>query len=150
MKKATKGTLVKAAAAGTAVAAAGAASAYYFYGAKDAKKHRKQAAAWMVKAEKEIKDQAGKLKAAALNEKNYKQIVGAVSKKYQALQKLDKKDVASFVKGLEAEWKGMKSAAAKSSAPAKKAVKKVVATAKKDVKKIVKKAAAKKAAPKKK
>ncbi len=133
MKKAVKRNLGVAAAAAAAGVAAAGAGAYYFYASKDAKKHRKVAAAWMLKAEKEIKSQAGKLKDAAMNEKNYKQIVQTVSKKYQQANKVGGAELASFVKNLNGEWKKMK----KQAPAAKKAVTKAV-------QKVAKKAAAKK------
>lgn len=133
MKKGVTGAAIGAAAVGAAAAG------YYFYGSKNAAKHRKTAAKWAVKAEKEIQMQAKKLKAAAMNEKNYKQIVQTVAKKYQGIQKLSAKDVSAFVKGFEGGWKKMGATAKKSAAPAKKAVKKAVKKVAKAVKKVTKK-----------
>ncbi len=115
---------------GVAAAAAGAlGAAYYFYGTKGAAKHRKNAKAWMVKAEKEILTKAKKLQAATLNEKNYHAIVSAVSAKYQQLSKIDKKDVENFKKTLKSAWKELKKM--KTATHAKRTVKKAPSKAKK-------------------
>ncbi len=117
--------------AGATAATAGAlGAAYYFFGAKGAKKHRKEAVVWMTKAEKEIMAEAKKLKNATFNEKNYKKIVATVAAKYKALPKIDQKDVAHFHKALTSAWKELKNVEKKLS-PVKKAAKKTVHAAKK-------------------
>jgi hypothetical protein len=90
MKKGTSKAKSLLGAAATVAGVVAGAGAYYFYGSKDAKKHRHQVASWMKKAEKEIVTEVKKLKENAFNEKNVKSIVATVSKKYEALQKIDK------------------------------------------------------------
>jgi len=101
MKKTTKlGTV-----AGLAALAAG---AYYFYYSKNAKKHRAAVKGWMEKAEKEIIEEALKLKDAALNEENYKAIVSTVTEKYRVLQKLGTREAEDFRDALQKAWKTLK------------------------------------------
>jgi predicted DNA-binding protein (UPF0278 family) len=123
-----------------AVAAGAAAGAYYFYGSKEAKKHRQHMASWMQKAEKEIVTEVKKLKNTALSEKNVKAIIATVSKKYEQVQKLDKKDVAEFARVVGGAWKDVAAELKKEAGAAKKTVKKVVAKGTKVAKKTVKKA----------
>lgn len=133
MKKSGAKKVAGGVALGAAAGVAGAGAAYYFLGSKDAKKHQKAAKAWMVKAQKEIMAEAKKLKVVATDKKNYDKIVKVVSEKYKKAQKLDAKDVAGFVKGIQSDWQKMSKMA---KAPTKKVVKKAV---QKVVKKVAKK-----------
>ncbi len=106
--KGTKGTKLAMAGAAAAAAAAGAAGVYYFYISKDAKKHRKEAVKWMVKAEREVITEAKKLTDAAFTEANYRAIIAAVLGKYQRLVDVDRTDIEAFRKFLMGAWKEIK------------------------------------------
>lgn len=100
MEKKTKIGIVSA----TVAAVGAAAGAYYFYGSKDAKKHRVEAAAWMKKAEKEIITQAKRLKEEMFTRENYEKIVSQVSAKYREMKDVGKDEVDDFVESLNDAW----------------------------------------------
>ena len=82
---------------GLATAAVG---AYYFYYSKSAHKNRAIAKAWMEKAEDEIMTEVRKIRDIAPDEKDFKNIVVAVSSKYQKLRKLESREVKAFTAAL--------------------------------------------------
>lgn len=90
---------------GVATAAA-AATGYYFFGAKDAKKHRRKAVLW---AEKLKRDVVGKAKGlASINQASIKKIVKEVSQAYHKLGTIDKKDLQGAIGELEHHWREIK------------------------------------------
>lgn len=97
-------SIVKELALGVGVAAI-VAGTYFLYGASDAPKNRRKVKAWMFRAKGEILEQLENL--SEVSEDAYYKIVEKVSKKYQALKKLDKKDVAEFVDELKDHWKNI-------------------------------------------
>lgn len=128
-----------------AAAAAGAAAAgYYFYASEDAPKHRRIAAKWANDLKKDVMKEAKKLK--AMDQKALHAIIAMASKKYEAIQKIDNKDIAKAVKELKANWQHLAVEMQKAVKKAKKVAKKVAPkkAAKKSVKKVAKKAAKKK------
>ena len=91
--------------AGLAAMAAAAAGAYFLYGAPDSSKNRKKVKAWTLKAKGEVLERLEKMK--DVNEQVYHKAIDEVSKKYEALKSIDKKDVQEFVKELKKHWKGI-------------------------------------------
>ncbi|HBV01579.1 MAG TPA: hypothetical protein DEF00_04325 [Candidatus Taylorbacteria bacterium] len=91
--------------AGLAAAVAG---AYYFYYSKSAYRNRAIAKAWMEKAEDEIMTEVRKIKNAMPNGKDFKNIVAAVSSKYERLRKLENREVKAFTKALSSSWTRIK------------------------------------------
>ncbi|MSU54345.1 MAG: hypothetical protein EXS48_00695 [Candidatus Staskawiczbacteria bacterium] len=91
--------------AGLVAVAAAAAGAYFLYGSKNAKQNRKQVKAWTLKAKGEVLEKLEKLK--DINEDIYQKVVNEVSKKYQAVKSIDKKDVLEFAKELHSHWKSI-------------------------------------------
>ena len=92
-----------AAAAGIAAAAAAAAAgAYWLYGAKDAKKHRKLAKSWMLKARAEVMDAVEKLQ--DIDKETYMQIVGEVAKRYGAAAGAGTAEAKRLMRDLKSGW----------------------------------------------
>ncbi len=90
-------------AAGLVTAAA--AGAYFLYGSKNAKKYRSNVKSWMFKAKGEILSELEKLE--NVSEEQYHAIVTAVTKKYETLSGIDKKDVALFLADIKKQWKAI-------------------------------------------
>ena len=97
-------SIVKGVAVGAALAAA-AAGTYFLYGSKNAAKNRKKVKAWTLMAKGEILEQIENL--SEVNEEIYHKVIKEVSDKYQALKKLDRKDVMEFVDELKSHWRGI-------------------------------------------
>jgi hypothetical protein len=142
----TNGNITKKQAAGlgalaaTAVTAGATAVGYYFYASKDAVKHRKIAAKWASSLKDDVIKQARKMK--AFDKKMLTAVITEASKKYAAMNAIDKKDVAQAVKELRANWQNV---AAEIQRGAKKTAKIVNKTAHKMVKQTVKKTVTKRA-----
>src|SRR3989338_6365228 len=102
-----KNNLAKEVLVGTGLVAvvAAAAGAYFLYGSKNAKQHRKQVKSWTLKAKGEVLEKLEKLK--EVNEEIYHKVVNEVSKKYQAVKSIDKKDVEELVRELKSHWKSI-------------------------------------------
>ena len=142
-----KNTISKEQAAGlgalaATVATAGAAAVgYYFYASKDAAKHRKVAAKWAVNLKNDVVKQARKIK--AFDQKMLAAVIAEAGKKYEAIQSIDKKELAKAVKELKTNWQHLaaelQKGAKKTVASAKKSATKTVKTVKKAVKTATKK-----------
>ncbi len=104
----------------TAIAAAG----YYFYTSKDAKKHRKIAAAWANKFKGDVMRQAKKLK--NVDQKTLQTIVNNVASTYHGAKNMDRKEVERAARELKNNWQHVMKEAGKSVSSAKKSVNKVV------------------------
>ena len=124
---------VGAAAGVAAAAAAAAAGAYWLYGAKDAKKHRKLAKSWMLKARAEMMDLVEK--AQDIDKETYMQLAGEVAKRYSAVAGVTTAESKRLVQDLKAGWAYLQSQ--------KKPIAKRAAAVKKSVKKAAKKASKK-------
>ncbi|OGZ68781.1 MAG: hypothetical protein A3D44_02180 [Candidatus Staskawiczbacteria bacterium RIFCSPHIGHO2_02_FULL_42_22] len=91
--------------AGIAAAVAAAAGVYFLYGSKNAAKNRKMVKGWMLKAKGEVLEKLENVK--EVNEEIYHKIIDQVSKKYQAMKSVDRKDIAEFVRELKSHWQGL-------------------------------------------
>lgn len=98
LKKAAEG-------AGIALAVAALAGAYFIYGPNGAK-HKRTVKSWALKARAEALEKLEKLK--KISEKDYHKIVDEISKKYQKLPSIDKKELASMRQELKGYWKEIK------------------------------------------
>ncbi|MGH7141244.1 MAG: hypothetical protein ACREGH_01240 [Minisyncoccia bacterium] len=115
--------------AGVGAALAAAAGAYWLYGAKDAKRHRKLAKSWMLKARAEVMEQVEKV--GNLNRQQYMDMVDKVVAGYSAAKGASEPELAKLTRDLRSAWahmnagvsKGTK-AAVKSGRSKKKAAKK--------------------------
>ena len=123
---------------GLTAAAVGAAGAYFFYGAKEAKKNRKKAKSWMLKAKAEVLE--GLEKASEMTEEQYDELIQGVATTYSKLKDASKADIRDFRKEMLNQWKEIAKVA-------KPKVKK--ATTKRTVKKSTVKKSTKKATKKK-
>jgi hypothetical protein len=123
-----------AAAAGVAAAAAAAAAgAYWLYGAKDAKKHRKLAKSWMLKARAEMMELVER--AQDIDKETYMQLAGEVAKRYSAVAGVTAAESKKLIQDLKAGWAYLQSQ--------KKPAARRVAAVKKSAKKAAKKASKK-------
>ena len=118
-----------AAAAGVTVAAAAAAAAgaYWLYGAKDAKKHRKLAKSWMLKARAEMMDLVEK--AQDIDKDTYMQLASEVAKRYAGVAGVTAAESKRLVQDLKAGWaylQAQKKPAAQRATAIKKSAKKAV------------------------
>lgn len=146
---------------GLGAAAVAAAGAYFLYGSKSAAKNRKAVKSWALMAKGEVLEKLEE--AQQMSQKEYEDVVKAVSAAYAGAKNASKKDIIEFTKEMKDHWKSIEKAAAPLKKDTKKAtavVKKEVKSAAKDVKTAaksvvavaktaVKKAPAKKAAAKK-
>lgn len=89
---------------GLGVAAASAAG-YYFFGSKNAKKNRAQAAVWANKLKKDVVARAKKLK--VMDEKAMKKVVTEASRAYAAMKSVDKRELKKAVKELHDNWQAV-------------------------------------------
>jgi len=89
---------------GLGLAAAAGAAGYYFYGAKDAAKHRAKTAKWAKGFEADVMKHVKKAK--NMDEKAYRAIVAEVSKAYETVKGVDKKDLARAEAGKRSSEKG--------------------------------------------
>lgn len=128
-----------------ALTAATAAGVYFLYGSKDAKKNRKKAEDWAMKAKGEVLGQITKAK--SLKEEDYKRMVDTVTNKYKKLKTTKNKDVEALAREMKAQWKQINKQAAKKMTTVKKVAKKTAKKVgvKKAAKKAPKKAAKRKA-----
>lgn len=109
---------------GLAALAAAAAGTYFLYGSKNAGKNRKRVKAWTLKAKGEVLEKLENLK--VVDEEIYRKIVKDVAARYQALKKIDTKDVLAFATELNNHWKEIaKKAGTSARRAAKKTSKKV-------------------------
>lgn len=101
MERSTKTAVGITSAALASMAAAGAA---YLYLGKNAPQRRQKLAAWMREAEKEIVEEAMKLKNAAFSEENYQRIIDVVTEKYRRAQQLDPQNIVDFISMMRENW----------------------------------------------
>lgn len=134
MAKKENNAPIAAAAGVAAAAAAAAAGAYWLYGAKDAKKHRKLARSWMLKARAEMMDLVEK--AQDIDRDTYMQLAGKVAKRYGAAAGVTAAESKKLVNDLKAGWAYMQA----QKGPATRRAKAVKKSVKKAVKKVAKKA----------
>lgn len=127
---------------GLSAVAVAAAGAYFLYGSKSAPKNRKAVKSWALKAKAEVLEKLED--AQEMSQKEYEDIVKAVSGAYVGAKNASKKDIVEFTSEMKDHWKSIEKAAA----PMKKAAKKEVKTAVKKVEAVAKKVT--KTAPKKK
>jgi hypothetical protein len=103
----------------TAVAGAALAGAYFLYGAQNAKKNRKVAKAWMLRAKADALEKIEKLQ--SMDEKDYQAILDSVRTRYSKAKDVTGTELDELIKELRGHWKdiskGIKS-------PAKKVAKK--------------------------
>lgn len=95
-------------AAGVAALAGALGCCYYLYGPKGAK-HRHQVKGWALKMKGEILNELENLK--ELNEKKYHEVVEKAAKHYEAVKKVNKKELAAVTKELKSHWKHYKARA---------------------------------------
>lgn len=91
-------------------AAAVAAGAYWLYGAEGAKKHRKMARSWMLKARAEIVDaiETAVEKAGKLDKETYSNIVDGVLKRYAEVAGVTEDEMKVMSKDMQNAWSHMK------------------------------------------
>lgn len=124
---------------GLTTAAVAAASAYFMYGSKGAAKNRKAVKSWALKAKAEVLEKLED--AQEMTQKEYDEVVKAVSGAYVGAKNASKKDIIEFSKEMKDHWKAIEKAAAPMKKAAVKTVKKATAVpAVKKVAKVAKKA----------
>jgi predicted RNA methylase len=137
--------------AGVLAAAAAAGAGYYFYGADNAKKHRKSASTWAKGMKNDVVREAKKLK--KVDQKAMAAIIDKAAGAYQGVRSVDAADLRAAAQELKKNWREVQreigSAATGMKRRASGAAKAVKKATKAGTKKAVKKAAPKKAAPKK-
>ena len=125
---------ILAGAAGAAAAAAG----YYFYAHKNAKKNRVAAAKWATDFKDDVVKQAGQIK--NLDRAALVGIVDGVTKAYEGVRSLDRKDVLKAAAELKDNWQKLREELNQSGKAAgreaKKAVEENAAAMKKTAKKV--------------
>lgn len=126
-----KGVSASAVAAGVIAAGAAAAAGYYFYGAKNAKQHRKEVSSWAKDFQKDVIREAKKLK--VINEAVLHEMVDRIATSYRGGKGIDAAELKAIVHELKSNWK-------KIQADARAASKRVAKTTKKAVKKTARKA----------
>lgn len=124
---------------GLGAVAAAAAGAYFLYGSKSAPKNRKAVKSWALKAKAEVLEKIED--AQEMSQKEYEDIVKAVSGAYVGAKNASKKDLMEFSKEMKDHWKSIEKAAAPMKKTAKKEVKKAVKKVETASKKVAKKAA---------
>lgn len=125
MAKKDTTTKIAAATGVAAAAAAAAAGAYWLYGAKDAKKHRKLARSWMLKARAEVME--GMEKLGEVDKETYMQLAGEVAKRYAGVAGVTAAESKRLVQDLKSGWaylQSQKKPAARRATAIKKSVKK--------------------------
>lgn len=122
--------------AGVLAAAAAAGATYWFYGADNAKKHRKAASKWAKEMKADVVKEAKKLK--ALDQKAMTAIVNKASEAYAGARSVDAADLKAAAAELKKNWRAIQNEISGG-----------VTAAKKSATKAVKKATGSKAAPKK-
>ena len=107
-----------------ALAAGAAAAGYYFYGSKNAKQHRQQAARWAQTVKKDALrqiDRAKKIDRAAVMA-----AIDRAAKEARRLSGVDKKSVNQLVRELKQHWSKLATEAAKTAKGSVRSAKKVV------------------------
>jgi hypothetical protein len=125
---------------GLSAVAAAAVGAYFLYGSKSAPKNRKAVKSWALKAQADVLEKIEN--AQEMSQKEYEEIVKAVSGAYAGAKNASKKDLLEFTSEMKDHWKSIEKAAApmkKSTKVAVKTVKKEASAAVKDVKATAKK-----------
>lgn len=117
--------------AGLAALAALAGAGYYFYASKDAVKHRKQLASWMVSFKKDVIRELRKLP--KVDADSVGMVVDTVAKGYQSMRSVDLGAMTLAVAELKQNWE--KLAAEVAAPPARKTAKRSAAKKKKATKK---------------
>jgi len=148
MKNSTK-TQIGAAVAITAATAAAAAGAYWLYGSEHAKKNRKTARSWMLKARAEIMDAIEKIE--DIDKTKFLAIAESVAREFGSKAGATSDEVAQLTKELKSVWTHVQSVHSSSKKGARKAsgAKKKVKAVKKNPPAGGKKAVAKKTSGKK-
>lgn len=113
---------------GAKIAAVGAVAlgTYLLYGSENAKRNRKKAKSWMLKAKAEALEAVEKAK--SLDRESYQKIIDNIEAKYKKLKHVDNKDLARLAIELKSHYDD---AAKKVKKTAKKATKKAKKTARK-------------------
>lgn len=109
------------------LAAGAAAAGYYFYGSKQAKQHRQQAAKWAGEFKQEVMKGVNRLP--KVDEKAVKALIGSAADSFKHMRSVRKEDVAKAAQELRKNWQrlvsesragaGKKSRATKRAAPKK-------------------------------
>jgi gas vesicle protein len=102
ISKKMKNKIIKGAAVGAGIAAV-IAGTYFLYGSKNSTKNRKKVKSWMLQAKGEILERIENI--SEVSEDGYNKIVKEVADKYQALKKIDKRDITEFVEEIKSHWK---------------------------------------------
>ena len=124
-------------AAGAAAAAAG----YYFYAHKNAKKNRETAAKWASDFKKDVVRQAEQLK--NIDKSALVGIVDGVTKAYEGVRSLDRKDLMKAADELKDNWQKLRSELQRSGKAAGKEAKKTMRESAESVRKTAKKVTSK-------
>jgi hypothetical protein len=129
-----RGMLAAEIGAGALAAAAAAGAGYYFYASSDAKKHRKIAAKWADKLQKEVVREAKSLK--TLDARTVAGIVDEAVSAYATAKSIDRAELKRAAQELKSNWQriavakapraaeALRTLASKGKAKAKKTVKK--------------------------
>lgn len=104
-----KGIPASAIAAGVLAAGAAAAAGYYFYGSKDAKQHRKDAARWMNSLRREVVRDAKKV--GNLTEAVLEEVIDRAAAAYAGAKEVDPKELKEIVAELKSNWRRIKAEA---------------------------------------
>ena len=91
---------------GVATLAATVAGAYFLYGSSKGPARRRALKTWTVKMKGEVMEEIENMK--ELSEVGYHTVIDKVSKKYEALQNIDQKELQTTVKRLKGHWKDIK------------------------------------------
>ncbi len=85
----------------SAAAAAGVAASVFLFG-KDAKSNQKKLRGWAIKAKGEVVDEMERM--AHISHDHYNDLVDGVSKKYAALNHVNKKELTGLTRELKSHW----------------------------------------------
>lgn len=122
MKNSTK-TKVGTAAAITAATVAAAAGAYWLYGSEHAKKHRKMAKSWMLKARAEIVDAIEKIE--DIDKTKFLAVAESVAQEFGSKAGATTDEISDLTKELKKVWTHVQQTGKTSVKRAKKASKKI-------------------------
>lgn len=92
--------------AGVLAATGAAAAGYYFYGAKDAKKHRKAAVVWAQDMRKEIQKEAKRVR--SLDMSVMHDVIDRISGAYAEARKVDPAEIRRAADELKGNWKKLR------------------------------------------
>lgn len=126
-----------AAAAGAGAAAAG----YYFYTSKNAKKNRETVGKWAVDFKKDVVKQAKQIK--NIDRSTLMGIVDGVSKAYEGVRGLNRKDLVRAADELKDNWQKLRAELKQTGAAAGKEARKTIKDSSASVRKTAKKVAKK-------